>query len=131
MLEVAMLFFKKVLIHYLTRLLKCNRSFSHDGRTFTLLPLTLLKIYNKIFSTMAFTCRSIVLEGLSSEPSRPSPEGAFFKHVLRGRIDGPVVAFAWPSKSLWELDETFVQAQVVTDRIFPTLKCNNHFYWQT
>ena len=77
------------------------------------------------------TCGSKIFQSFSSESPWPSSEGALFEHVLRGWVYGPVVAFSRPSQSLGQLDEAFVEAQVVTNRIFPALepasKLNRHF----
>ena len=65
---------------------------------------------------------SIVFESFPAEPSGPSSKWALFKHVLGSWVYGPIVALARSAQGLWQLDETFIQAQVVADGVFPALK---------
>uniref|UniRef100_A0A670J005 Methenyltetrahydrofolate synthase domain-containing protein n=1 Tax=Podarcis muralis TaxID=64176 RepID=A0A670J005_PODMU len=62
-------------------------------------------------------------EGLAFPPEAAGPpsEGAFFEHELAGRVDGPVVALARPAQPFGQLDEAFVEREVVAHRVLPAL----------
>ena len=58
---------------------------------------------------------------LATEAPGPAAKASLLEHVLRGRVDGPVVALAGSPQTLGQLDEALVQAQVVADRVLPSL----------
>ena len=49
------------------------------------------------------------------------PDGAILEHELLLGVDFPVVPLTRPTQGLGDFDETVVEAEVVTDRVFPTL----------
>lgn len=57
----------------------------------------------------------------SSEASWSAAKRALLEHELAARIDGPVVALPRPAQSFGQLDEAFVQREVMPDRVLPTL----------
>lgn len=56
-----------------------------------------------------------------SETAGPASKRALFEHELAPGVDGPIVAFTRPPEALGKFDETFVERQIVSDRIFPAL----------
>ena len=61
------------------------------------------------------------LHGLAAEAAGPAAEGPLLEHVLLGRVDGPVVAFARAAQRLGQLDEALVEGEVVPHRVLPAL----------
>lgn len=57
------------------------------------------------------------LDSLEALP--PPQEAAVVKHVLRGRVQGPVVAFARVAWLPWDFDKAVVEGQVVSDGVLP------------
>ena len=60
-------------------------------------------------------------QGFTTESSGSPSEASFLEHVFLGRVNGPVVTLARSSQSFWKFDETFIEWQVVANRIFPAL----------
>lgn len=59
---------------------------------------------------------------VSLEPFPPAKETAVVEHVLRSRVQRPVVALSRVSGLPRNLDETVVKGEVVPDRILPSGK---------
>lgn len=56
-----------------------------------------------------------------TETTWSPPTRGFLEHELLIGVDGPVMAFTWTSQGLGQFDETLVEAEIVTNRILPTL----------
>ena len=58
---------------------------------------------------------------LAPEAPRPSSERTLLEHELTGRVDSPVVALAGPPEALGQFDEAFIQGQIVSHGVLPSL----------
>ena len=58
---------------------------------------------------------------LPTKTAWSAPKRPFFEHELRRRINRPVVSLTRTTKTFGQLDETLVQRQVVSDRVFPAV----------